>query len=79
VPKELDEVVLKAVAPNPDLRYQSAAAFSAELRGVAAILEVRGGATDEQETEVPTSSLGRIIITTLVILAGLAAVAWWLL
>ena len=35
VPPELDDVVLKAVAPNPDSRYQSAATFAAELRSVA--------------------------------------------
>ena len=32
VPPELDAVVLRAVAPNPDSRPQSAAAFAAELR-----------------------------------------------
>lgn len=79
VPRELDDVVLKAVAPNPDLRYQSAATFSAELRSVAAILEVRGGAGDENEEPAPAAGLGRIVVTTLVILAGLAAVAWWLM
>ena len=47
VPKELDEVVLKAVAPNPDSRYQSAATFAAELRSVGAILDVRGSVGDE--------------------------------
>jgi serine/threonine-protein kinase len=34
VPRELDEVVLKAIAPNPDRRYQSAAALAADLRRV---------------------------------------------
>ena len=33
VPKELDEVMLKAIAPNPESRYQSAATLAAELRG----------------------------------------------
>jgi eukaryotic-like serine/threonine-protein kinase len=79
VPNELDHVVLKAVAPNPDLRYQSAAALSGELRSVNAILDARGG-TDDEEEQVPASSgLGRIIVTTIVILAGLGAVAWWLM
>jgi serine/threonine protein kinase len=78
VPKELDDVVLKAVAPNPDARYQSVATLAAELRSVAAILDVRGGAGDEddQGLEEP-SSLARIIVTAIVILAGLAAIAWW--
>src|SRR5688572_21856656 len=49
VPKELDEVVLASVAPSPDSRIQSAATFAAELRAVAAILDVRGGAGDEDE------------------------------
>ena len=42
VPQELDDIVLKAVAPNPDSRYQSAATLAAELRGVASILDARG-------------------------------------
>ena len=55
VPPELDEVVLRAVAPNPDLRIQSAAALAAELRSLAAILDVRGVAEDDHEHGEPAS------------------------
>ena len=34
VSKELDAVVLRAVSPNPDSRYQSVATFAADLRSV---------------------------------------------
>jgi serine/threonine-protein kinase len=78
VPKELDEVVLKAVAPNPASRYQSAAALAAELRGVAAVIDARGGAGDEvDEHPEASTSLGRVMLVAVVILAGLAALAWW--
>ncbi len=80
VPAELDEIVLRAVAPNPDSRCQSAAALAAELRAIAAILDVRGGAGDEEEQmDVRATSVGRVLVMTLVILAALAAlIAFWL-
>jgi len=79
VPRDLDDVALKAVAPNPDLRYQSAATFAAELRAVAAILDVRGGAGDEEPAAPAPTHLGRIVVTALAILAAAAAVIWWFL
>jgi serine/threonine-protein kinase len=76
VPKELDEVVLRAVAPNPERRIQSAAALAAELRSVAAVLDVRGIGTGEEDV-VPqrSTNLGRVLLLTIVILA-LAFIAW---
>jgi len=80
VPKELDDVVLKAVAPNPDSRYQSAATFAAELRSIAAILDVRGtGAEDDEEAEAPAHGAGRALVLAIVMIAILAAIAWWFL
>jgi serine/threonine-protein kinase len=76
VPVELDEVVLKAVAPNPDLRYQSAATFSAELRSVAAVLDVRGGISDEQERN--RVGIGQMLTIAVVIVAVLGGIFWWL-
>lgn len=79
VPKELDEVVLRAVAPNPDSRLQSAATLAAELRSVAAILDARGGAGDEVEEQAAAStSMARIVGIALVILAALALLVWFL-
>ena len=41
VPRELDPIVTKALAKSLDQRYESAATMAAELRAVAAILDVR--------------------------------------
>ena len=78
VPGEVDEIVLKAVAPNAALRFQNAVTLVAELRIVAAILDVRGGAGDAGgHEEEPTTSVGRVLIMTTVILLGLGLLAWW--
>ncbi len=77
VPPELDEVVLKAVAPNPDSRYQSSAAFAAGLRGAGAILDARGLFGDEPDDEPRPSNIGGILIMTVLMLLGIAAVVWW--
>jgi len=78
VTPELDAVTLKAVAPNPDRRYQSAAELAAALRGVLPLLEL-----PEIPADVGASgngaSLGRIVLLTLIILAGLGAVVWWVM
>lgn len=80
VPPELDDIVLKAVAPNPDFRCQSAATFAAELRSVAAILDVRGGAGDEAEHGEPAGAhVGRALVLTIVILLVLGTLAWLML
>jgi len=73
-------VVLKAVAPNPDSRLQSAATLAAELRSAAAILDVRGGAGDELEHgEAAGAHVGRAVIMALVILLVLGTLAWLML
>ena len=43
VPADLDAVVARALAKEIDRRHQSAASFSAELRGVGVVLDVRAG------------------------------------
>lgn len=78
VPQELDAVTLKAVAPNRDRRYQSAAALAAALRGVLPILELPEIPADAVSAG-SGAGLGRIVLLTLIILAGLAAVAWWVM
>lgn len=78
VSSELDEIVLRAVAPNADLRVQSAATLAAELRSVAAILDVRDSAGDGQgPLDVHPPSVGRVLILAVVILLVLGALAWW--
>ena len=79
VPAELDGVVLKAVAPNPDSRFQSVAVFAAELRTIVALLDTRGVAGDEDgRGETPAASGPRALMLTAVILLALGALAWWL-
>jgi eukaryotic-like serine/threonine-protein kinase len=78
VPADLDEIVLKAVAPNPELRYQSAVTFAAELRSMLAILDVRGVAgEDEDEHAAPSANIGRIVVLTIVIALLVGGVIWW--
>jgi serine/threonine protein kinase len=77
VPKELDDVVLRAIAPNPDSRYQSAATLAAELRSVGAILDQRPSIGDEPDDEPHPNNIGRIFFMTIMILLGIATVVWW--
>jgi len=79
VPKELDDVVLRAVAPNPELRFQSVATLAAELRSTAAILDVRGGAGDEEEEAPPQAHVGRAFLLAAIILAIIGVLAWYFL
>ena len=75
--KELDELVLRALAPNPDSRVQSAAALAAELRSVAAVLDARGGAAyEEHHAAAESTSVGKALIVALVIVIALALLAW---
>jgi serine/threonine protein kinase len=77
VPKEVDDLVLRAVAPNPERRVQTAATLAAELRSVAAVLEVRGVAADDDEA-VPgrSTSVGRVLLVTVIVLMLVALVMW---
>jgi serine/threonine-protein kinase len=79
VPPELDQVLLTAVAPNPDNRYESAAAFASHLRSVSTSLDARGALGDEEDSEATSHNLTRVILTTTAILAGAGALAWWFL
>jgi len=77
VPPELDAVVLRAVAPNPGSRPQSAAALAAELRGVVALIDAQGGAGDEaDDSHVPATSIGRVLRFAAIVLV-IAGLAWW--
>jgi serine/threonine protein kinase len=77
VPPELDQLTLRAVAPNPDNRPQGMAIFAAELRAQIAAMDARGGASDEVDAGggAPGSHT-----SLLVVVAGavLVAVVWWI-
>ena len=78
VPRELDAVALKAVAPNRDLRFQSAAALAAELRALGAVLDRRE--LEQDAPAAPTSAnVGRVVGLAIAILGLVAAIAWWFL
>jgi serine/threonine-protein kinase len=78
IPPELDALVLRAVAPNPASRPQSAAGFASELRGITALIDSRGGASDEHdEARGPATSSGRVLLFAVVLLA-IGGFAWWL-
>lgn len=78
IPSDLDDIVLRAVAPNPDSRYQSAVTLAAELRALIAILDVRGGAGDEEdEHQVPSTNVGRVVVIALLILLAIGGLIWW--
>jgi serine/threonine-protein kinase len=77
--KELDDVVLKALAPNPDSRYQSVATFASELRAIVALIDAKGGTDDEEDVlDSGGSGVGRILLVAAVILV-LAAIGWFVL
>jgi serine/threonine-protein kinase len=80
VPKELDEIVLKALSPNPDSRFQSAVAFAGALRGSIAVLDALGVAGEEEElAQTQSTSMGRVAVMAAGMLILVAALAWWVL
>ena len=80
VPKELDEIVLKALAPNPDSRFQSAVAFAGALRGSIAVLDALGVAGEEEElAQTQSTSFSRVAVMAGIMLVVAAVIAWWLL
>jgi TolB-like protein/predicted Ser/Thr protein kinase len=80
LPRELDAIVAKALAKSLAQRYESAATMAAELRTVAAILDVRSGASEPASAPMmmpqPRRSYAGWILF-LVVLAALGAAAWW--
>ena len=77
VPPELDAVALKALAPNPQSRFQSAVSFASELRSVGALLDARNLAEDEDVPVAKGSSKVAPIVAAIVTLLGAGAAVWW--
>jgi hypothetical protein len=77
VPKKIDAIVTKALARRLDYRYGSAATFAAELRSVAAILDVRTGAAEPPTLAMkePGRRLGWAVGAILTAIAGLVWLA----
>jgi serine/threonine protein kinase len=82
VPKELDPVLGRAMAPDLGDRQQSAAALAAELRSVAATLDVRtGDAAARSELlpidDTPDRNAAGLLAGALVAAVVLVALVWW--
>jgi serine/threonine protein kinase len=82
VPKDLDLVVERALHRDISQRQQSAAALAAELRSVAAILDVRTGDTVQSATilpidDSPDRKAAGLLVGALTAAAAAAAVVWW--
>jgi eukaryotic-like serine/threonine-protein kinase len=74
LPRELDPIVLKALDAADS--YQASATLAAELRSVAAILDVRNEVAKESAIATPRSSRRREVTAWIVVLALLTALAW---
>jgi serine/threonine protein kinase len=75
VSKSIDALVLRAIAPSPASRPESASSMAAELRALLAELDSVGGATDEREEPGMSSGPARLVIP-LVVIAVVAVIAW---
>ena len=82
VPAELEQIIGRMLAANVEHRAQSAATVAAELRGVAAILDMRTEAAEAAEAAEPLhrrveQRRGRLLLVV-VVLTVAAAIAFWL-
>jgi len=79
---DLDALIMRALSKDLNQRPQSAASFSAELRGIGAILDVRAGEASPSELlpldDEGGGGAGRWWVVLAVILV-IAALAWWFL
>jgi eukaryotic-like serine/threonine-protein kinase len=79
LPREVDGIVARALSKSLERRYEVAATVAADLRSVAAILEVRAEASGP--VSLPVSGGRRSGVTralvVVAILVLLGAVAWW--
>lgn len=77
VPPDLDELTLRAVSPNPDLRPQSMALLAGELRAVVAAMDAHVP-RDEADGVREPASIGPALRLGLILLVA-AGLAWWAL
>lgn len=82
VPPELDAVLARALTRDLSERQQSAAAFAAELRSVAAMLDVRTGDTAGASgllpiDESPDRRAAGLLVGALLAAAAAAGAVWW--
>ena len=78
VPRQVDPVLLKAVAPNAERRYASAAELAASLRMSLPVLEGADVPAAVSGSSPPATSVGRVLTMTILIVAVVALIGWWL-
>lgn len=81
VPKEIDSILSRALTKDATHRQQSAAALAAELRRVAAILDVRSGDAVDRDLLIPIDDdgmSGGTMVAVFAALAALGALLWYL-
>ncbi len=78
LPPELDAIVMRAISKGLDARYQSAASFGAELRSVAAVLDVRSGESGGDELIHLEEDRGGSPVWIAVLLLAVVVVTAWL-
>ena len=83
VSARLDAVISKMLVKNIDGRYQQAGAVAADLRQLAADMQLRT-LTDRHREEEPRRApgrrpLGSLFAVAVVVLVALTALAWWML
>jgi hypothetical protein len=84
VPAELDAILAHALTPDLAQRQQSAAALAAELRSVAAMLDVRTGDAGSPSAllpidDSPDRNAAGLLAGALLAAAAAAAGVWWYL
>ncbi len=80
VPGELDELVLKALSPNVDTRFENALTFVAELRTAAATADQRERAGDAApKARLHGATLSSTVLVTAIILLGLGLLVLWMM
>jgi eukaryotic-like serine/threonine-protein kinase len=82
VSKDVDAILMHALSRDLEARQQSAASLAAELRSVAAMLDVRTGDAAEPSVlmkldESPDKPALGLVLIGLAAAAGAAAVVWW--
>lgn len=80
LPRDLDEVVSKALGTRVDGGYEAAATCAAELRSVAAILDVRAASDPVRVMPLRRARRSRGVWIVVAVAAAVAALAgaWWL-
>jgi serine/threonine-protein kinase len=81
VPAELDAILLRALAKDLDARQESAASFSAALRSISAVLDVRSGETSPGELlplDDDDAGSSKWLVVAIVVLVAIL-VGWWML